>query len=291
MDLSNGQLVNIHLFDSMKPSNVGNNFNPKTYYVTPDQDLPSEERGSLFKLWSVFNDALQQPTLRPCKLGDKKYLMGIPLETYRNHLSWGGRRYPLTTINNKTFAIPYIDTNNNINGNGIKFEPEKTDIVWWFMNKAPSSNYYCYTMFLFNEPTGLYIYLETKYKETTGGNNDGWINIPYISFVVTADEYNNGKMPYDIHFNGITGGLCIIARDRVNDVPLRENPFYDLVRIGHTEKALFINTIDGHKGTSPANWSMQVSHDPSGAYHSFRSYGKLLNVNDHSIVKPPKKWY
>lgn len=52
MELSDGQLVPMHLFDSMKPSNVGNEFNPKTYYITSNNY-------NTYVKWSPFNDALQ----------------------------------------------------------------------------------------------------------------------------------------------------------------------------------------------------------------------------------------
>ena len=281
MDLSGGQLVNIHLLDSMKPSNVGNDFNPKTYYIT------SSKYNTYIK-WSSFNDALQQPTLRMYRIGDVKFLLGIPLETYTNHLLWGGRSYPLVTINNETLAIPYMDTDNNINGNGIIFEPEKTDIVWWFRNRVPFTNHISYTMFLYNEPTGLYIYLETKYL---GKNSDGSFYRNFInsatSFAVTAEEYNSGKLPVVLKYNSPgRAAECIIFRESSNAVPYRETPFYDIVKTLYIPYSLFNEDVEGHKGTSPANWTMQVSHDPSGAYHSFRSYGKELDPTDTSIVKP-----
>lgn len=280
MNVTDGQLVNMHLLDSMKPSNVGNEFNPKTYYIA------SSNYNTYIK-WSPFNDALQQPTLRMYRIGDAKFLLGIPLETYTNHLLWGGRSYPLVTINNETLAIPYMDVDNNINGNGIRFEPEKTDIVWWFRNHIPFTNSIAYTMFLYNEPTGLYIYLETMYfsKLSNGSINRGFINSA-ISFVVTAEEYNSGKLPVVLKWNSKTSRECIIFRESSNAAPYRETPFYDIVKTLHMGYSLFNEDVEGHKGTSPANWTMQVSHDPSGAYHSFRSYGKELDPNDTSIVKP-----
>lgn len=280
MELSGGQLVNMHLLDSMKPSNVGNEFNPKTYWI------PYDQFGSSVK-WSVFNNKLQQPTLRAYRMGYKKYILGIPLETYRNHISWGGRSYPLVTIDQDTFAIPYIDTDNGINGNGILFEPEKTDIVWWFRNRTPFTNHISYTMFLYNEPTGLYIYLETMYldKNDDGSFYRGFTNGP-ISFAVTANEYNSGKLPYVLRSNSRGKMDSILCREKSNDAPYRETPFYDIVKTLHIPYSLFNEEVKGHKGTSPANWTMQVSHDPSGAYHSFRSYGKELDPNDTSIVKP-----
>lgn len=280
MNVTDGQLVNIHLLDSMKPSNVGNEFNPKTYYIA------SSDYNTYIK-WSPFNDALQQPTLRMYRIGDAKFLLGIPLETYTNHLLWGGRSYPLVTINNETLAIPYMDADNNINGNGIRFEPEKTDIVWWFRNHIPFTNNIVYTMFLYNEPTGLYIYLETMYfsKGGNGSIHRGFINSA-ISFAVTAEEYNSGKLPVVLRWNSKTSRDCIIFRESSNAAPYRETPFYDIVKTLHMGYSLFNEDVEGHKGTSPANWTMQVSHDPSGAYHSFRSYGKELDPNDTSIVKP-----
>lgn len=221
------------------------------------------------------------------RIGDAKFLLGIPLETYTNHLLWGGRSYPLVTINNETLAIPYMDTDNNINGNGILFEPEKTDIVWWFRNRVPFTNSIAYTMFLYNEPTGLYIYLETMYysKMRNGAINRGFINSA-TSFVVTADEYRSGKLPVVLKYNSASSRECIIFRETSNGAPYRETPFYDIVKTLHISYSLFNENVEGHKGTSPANWTMQVSHDPSGAYHSFRSYGKELDPNDTSIVKP-----
>lgn len=280
MDLSSGQLVNMHLFDSMKPSNVGNEFNPKTYYITSNEY-------STYVKWSSFNDVLQQPTLHMYRIGDFKFLLGIPLETYRNHLLWGGRNYPLVTIGKETFAIPYIDTDNNVNGNGILFEPEKTDIVWWFRNHIPFTEGISYTMFLYNEPTGLYIYLETMYLEkySDGSLYRGFVNSD-TSFVVTAEEYHSGKLPVVLKYNTDTPRKCITFRETSNAAPYRETPFYDIVKTLHIPYSLFNEDVDGHKGTSPANWTMQVSHDPSGAYHSFRSYGKELDPNDTSIVKP-----
>ena len=280
MELSNSQLVKMHILDSMKPSTISTEFNPKTYYIT------SGLYSTAIK-WSLFNDALQQPTLRVCRIGDTEYILGIPLETYTNHLLWGGRSYPLITIGKEIFAIPYIDTDNNINGNGILFEPEKTDIVWWFRNRVPFTNIISYTMFLYNEPTGLYIYLETMYL---GKNNDGSFYRSFInsatSFVVTAEEYNNGKLPVVLKWNTVAPRECIIFRETSNSAPYRETPFYDIVKTLHIQRSLFNENVDGHKGTSPANWTMQVSHDPSGAYHSFRSYGRELDPNDTSIVKP-----
>lgn len=280
MNVTDGQLVNIHLLDSMKPSTVGNEFNPKTYYIA------SSDYNTYIK-WSPFNDALQQPTLRMYRIGDAKFLLGIPLETYTNHLLWGGRSYPLVTINNETLAIPYMDADNNINGNGIRFEPEKTDIVWWFRNHIPFTNNIAYTMFLYNEPTGLYIYLETMYfsKGGNGSIHRGFINSA-TSFAVTAEEYNSGKLPVVLRWNSKTSRECIIFRESSNVAPYRETPFYDIVKTLHMGYSLFNEDVEGHKGTSPANWTMQVSHDPSGAYHSFRSYGKELDPNDTSIVKP-----
>ena len=79
---------------------------------------------------------------------------------------------------------------------------------------------------------------------------------------------------------------CITFRETSNDAPYRETPFYDIVKTLYMPYSLFNEGVEGHKGTSPANWTMQVSHDPSGAYHSFRSYGKELDPNDTSIVKP-----
>ena len=281
MELSDGQLVPMHLFDSMKPSNVGNEFNPKTYYIT------TKDRNVPFMKWSVFNDALQQPTLHLYNIDISKYLPGIPLETYQNQVSWGGRSYPLLTIGKETFAIPYIDTDNNINGNGILFEPEKTDIVWWFRNYIPFTNSVSYTMFLYNEPTGLYIYLETMYLEkyTDGSLYRGFVNSA-TSFVVTADEYHSGKLPVVLKYNTDGPRKCITFRETSNDAPYRETPFYDIVKTLHIPYSLFNEDVDGHKGTSPANWTMQVLHDPSGTYHSFRSYGRELDPNDTSIVKP-----
>lgn len=281
MELSDGQLVPMHLFDSMKPSNIGNEFNPKTYYIT------TKDRNVPFMKWSVFNDALQQPTLHLYNIDVSKYLPGIPLETYQNQVSWGGRSYPLLTIGKETFAIPYINTDNNINGNGILFEPEKTDIVWWFRNYIPFTEGISYTMFLYNEPTGLYIYLETMYLEkySDGSLYRGFVNSA-TSFVVTADEYHSGKLPVVLKYNTDGPRKCITFRETSNDAPYRETPFYDIVKTLHIPYSLFNEDVDGHKGTSPANWTMQVSHDPSGAYHSFRSYGRELNPNDTSIVKP-----
>lgn len=280
MELSDGQLVNMHLLDSMKPSNVGNEFNPKTYYIT------TEERDASFIPWSAFNDALRQPTLRLYKIDDSKYLPGIPLEAYQNQVSWGGRTYPLLTINKNTLAVPYMDIDNNINGNGIIFEPERTDIVWWFRNHIPFTRSVSYSMFLYNEPTGLYIYLETMYYDR---NSDGSIYRNFInktlSFAITASEYTSGKLPFILKYNSETKD-CITIRETSNDAPYRENPFYDLVKILYTPYSLFNEEVKGHKGTSPANWTMQVSHDPSGTYHSFRSYGRELDPNDTSIVKP-----
>ena len=281
MELSDGQLVNMHLLDSMKPFNVGNEFNPKTYYITTnDRNVP-------FMKWSVFNDALQQPTLHLYNIDVSKYLPGIPLETYQNQVSWGGRSYPLLTIGKETFAIPYINTDNNINGNGILFEPEKTDIVWWFRNYIPFTSGISYTMFLYNEPTGLYIYLETMYLEqySDGSFYRGFVNSA-TSFVVTADEYHSGKLPVVLKYNTDGPRKCITFRETSNDAPYRETPFYDIVKTLYIPYSLFNEDVDGHKGTSPANWTMQVSHDPTGAYHSFRSYGRELDPNDSSIVKP-----
>lgn len=275
------KLVNMHLLDSMKPSTVTGDFNPKTYYMT------TEQGPKFFGRWSPINDALQQPLLRIQLLTNGNYLPTIPLDIHKLHVSLGGRPYPITAYGSTSFAIPYMDIDNGINGNGFKFEPEKSDIVWWFRNHVPFSRFTSYSMFIYNEPTNLYIYMETKYvgRNSDGTQYYGWVNNGNLSFVVTSEEYRNGKFPYKIRYNS-NSKECIVIRENTNDAPVRENPFYDLVRPGYQTTALFSEVVEGHKGSNPSNWTMQVAHDPSGAYHSFRSYGRELDPNDYSIVKP-----
>ena len=280
MDSYEKHVVDIHLLDHMKPSSITGNFDTKTYYITNNTSNTSPvyipELEQLMKLQAVRFYNISTDTTG-------KYLPGISYQLYQYYRRYGGYEFPITRVGNYTFAIPYFTPDHTIIGNGVVFEPEKTDIVWWYKNNIPFSSSYTYSMVLYNEPTDLYIFIETPYQYYSTDDNQRYFFMGPDIYALSSAKYN--ERPFDLRFN--YDKSCIVTDRRPNDAPSYSLcPFFELTDIKRNKgPVLFDEQKEGHKGSSPQDWSMQILSDPSGAFHSFRSCNKL-DPNNTTLIKP-----
>ena len=138
-------------------------------------------------------------------------------------------------------------------------------------------------MVLYNEPTDLYIFIETPYQYYSTDDNQRYFFMGPDIYALSSAKYN--ERPFDLRFN--YDKSCIVTDRRPNDAPSYSLcPFFELTDIKRNKgPVLFDEQKEGHRGSSPQDWSMQILSDPSGAFHSFRSCNKL-DPNNTTLIKP-----